>query len=168
MSLPGGSATSNARLRSQYATACWSTSSSVHPGRHYGHAGTWKVNFAPGNARSLFTFDLPTLPLQCTVSQAVLKLKGTYSGTPKSPDAYPSANMNVSMAKGRWTEAGVTWRNMPGGDACDGGGQDYARTNQWVLTGVVQSPEKKDEVIRIAQSTDGVQRVEDHLTVGTS
>ena len=37
-----------------------------------------------------------------------------------------------------------------------------------ILTGVVQSPEKKDEVIRIAQSTDGVQRVEDHLTVGTS
>jgi len=37
-----------------------------------------------------------------------------------------------------------------------------------ILTGVVQSPEKKDEVIRIAQSTDGVQRVEDHLTVATS
>ncbi len=113
--------------------------SSVHPGRHYGHAGTWKVDFAPGNARSLFTFDLPALPLQCTVSQAVLKLRGTYSGTPKQPDIYPSADVNVSIAKGRWTEGGVTWRNMPGGNACDGGGQDYARTNQWVLTGVVQS-----------------------------
>lgn len=113
--------------------------SSVHPSRHYGHAGTWKVNFAPSNARSLFTFDLPTLPLQCTVSQAVLKLKGAYSGTPNPPDGYPSADVNLSIAKGRWTESGVTWRNMPGGNACDGGAQDYARTDQWVLTGIVQS-----------------------------
>jgi len=113
--------------------------SSVHQRRHYGHARTWKVNFGPASARSLFKFDLPTLPLQCTVTQAVLELKGSYSGTPNPPDSYPSANANLSIAKGRWTEARVTWRNMPGGNACDGGTQDYARPNSWVLTGIVQT-----------------------------
>jgi hypothetical protein len=113
--------------------------SRIHPNRHYGHAGTWKVDYAPANARSLFTFHLPTLPLQCTVSKAVLELKGAYSGTPSQPDTYPSADINATLAKGRWTEAGVTWRNMPGGNACDGGTQDYARTNQWDLTGIVQT-----------------------------
>ena len=44
--------------------------SSVHPKRHYGHAGTLKVNYGPSTARTLLTFDLPTLPLQCTVSKA--------------------------------------------------------------------------------------------------
>jgi osmotically-inducible protein OsmY len=37
-----------------------------------------------------------------------------------------------------------------------------------ILTGTVKTPETKDEVIRIARNTEGVQRVEDHLTVGTS
>jgi len=113
--------------------------SKVHPGRHYGRAGTWKVNYAPSNARSLITFDLPKLPLQCTVTKAVLELKGAYSGTPRQPDTYPSADINATLAKGRWTEAGVTWRNMPGGNACDGGTQDYAREDQWDLTGIVQT-----------------------------
>ena len=113
--------------------------SSVHPSRHYGHSDTWMVNYAPTNARTLLTFDLPTLPLQCTVSKATLELKGTYSGTPKPPDSYPGANVNVGIVKGDWTEAGVTWRNMPGGNACDGGTQDYARTTSWVLTGIVQT-----------------------------
>jgi hypothetical protein len=113
--------------------------SSAHPRRHYGHARTWKVNYARAHARSLFTFDLPALPLQCTVSQAVLELKGTYSGAPKQPDRYPGANVNVTIAKGHWSEAGVTWRNMPGGNACDGGTQDYARPNSWGLTGIVQT-----------------------------
>lgn len=112
---------------------------SVHPDRHYGHARTWKVNYGPSDVRSLFTFDLPTLPLQCTVSRAVLKLEGAYSGIPKRPDSYPSANVNVSITRSHWTEKRITWRNMPKGNACDGGGQDYARTNQWVLTGIVQS-----------------------------
>jgi hyperosmotically inducible protein len=37
-----------------------------------------------------------------------------------------------------------------------------------ILTGIVKTPEEKDEVIQIARNTDGVQRVEDRLTVGTS
>lgn len=73
------------------------------------------------------------------MSKAVLKLKGCYSGTPKQPDTYPSADVNATLAKGRWTEAGVTRRNMPASNACDGGTQDYARTKQWVLTGIVQT-----------------------------
>jgi hypothetical protein len=113
--------------------------SAAHPGRHYGHARRWKVNYGRSKVRSVFTFDLPVLPLQCSVSQAVLKLKGTYAGTPKRPDTYPSANVNLSIAQSHWTEAGVTWRNMPKGYACDGGTQDYARTSSWVLTGIVQS-----------------------------
>ncbi len=113
--------------------------SSVHPGRHYGHRGTWKVNYTPTNSRSLLKFDLPTLPLQCTVSRAVLELRGRYSGSPRKPDGYPGANVNASLVKGRWTEAGVTWRNMPGGNGCDGATQDYARTSSWSLTGIVQS-----------------------------
>jgi hypothetical protein len=113
--------------------------SRVHPGRHYGHSGTWKINYAPANARTLLRFDLPTPPLQCTVTKATLKLTGKYSGTPSQPDTYPSADANMSVAKGHWTEAGVTWRNMPGGNACDGGTQDYAHPNSWDLTGAVQS-----------------------------
>jgi hypothetical protein len=113
--------------------------SSVHPRRHYGHADAWKVNYAPTNARSLFTFDLPALPLQCTVTQAVLELRGAYSGTPKRPNGYPGASVNVGLVKGHWTEAGVNWRNMPGGNGCDGAAQDYARPSSWSLTGIVQS-----------------------------
>ena len=113
--------------------------SSVHPKRHYGHAGTLKVNYGPASARTLLTFDLPTLPLQCTVSEATLQLKGTLSGTPSNPYDFPTASVDVSLVKKHWTEAGVTWRNMPGANACDGGTQDYARGDYWQLTGIVQS-----------------------------
>ncbi len=113
--------------------------SSVHPRRHYGHAGRLKVNYGPASARTLLTFDLPALPLQCTVSKATLRLKGTLSGTPSRPDDFPSASVNMSIVKSHWTEAGVTWRNMPGANACDGGTQDYARGDYWQLTGIVQS-----------------------------
>ena len=74
------------------------------------------------------------------MSQARLKLKRTYSGTPNPPDSYPSANVNLSLAKGRWTEAGVTWRNMPAGNACDGGAPGLRQDQPvGVLTGIVQS-----------------------------
>jgi hyperosmotically inducible periplasmic protein len=43
-------------------------------------------------------------------------------------------------------------------------------THQGVVTlsGTVKTPEEKDQVIQVARGTDGVQRVEDRLTVGTS
>ncbi len=43
-------------------------------------------------------------------------------------------------------------------------------THQGVVTlsGKVKTPEEKDQVIQIARSTEGVQRVEDRLTVSTS
>jgi hypothetical protein len=113
--------------------------SSVHPKRHYGHAGTLKVNYGPTSARTLFTFALPTLPLQCTVSEATLQLKGTLSGTPSKPGDFPGADVDLSIVKSHWTEARVTWRNMPGANACDGGTQDLARGDYWQLTGIVQS-----------------------------
>src|SRR5215208_4044619 len=50
--------------------------SSVHPNRHYGRSGTWKANYAPTNARSFFTFDLPTIPTGCAVTEATLQLHG--------------------------------------------------------------------------------------------
>jgi hypothetical protein len=112
--------------------------SSVHPSRHYGHSGTWKANYNPTNARSFFTFDLPTIPSGCSVSEATLELKGTFSGTPNPPNHWPSADVNVSLVKHHWTESGITWNTMPAGNACDGGLQDYARTDSWVITGMVQ------------------------------
>jgi hypothetical protein len=112
--------------------------SSRHPNRHYGHADTWDVNYAHTNVRTLLTFDLPTIPLGCSVSKATLELTGKYSGTPNPPSHWPGANVNVSIVKHHWTEAGVTWRTMPAANACDGGTEDYARTNHWSLTGIVQ------------------------------
>ncbi len=43
-------------------------------------------------------------------------------------------------------------------------------THQGVVTlsGQVKTPEEKEKVIQIARATEGVQRVEDHLSVGTS
>lgn len=43
-------------------------------------------------------------------------------------------------------------------------------THQGVVTlsGTVRTPEEKDQVIQVARGTDGVQRVEDRLTVATS
>jgi len=43
-------------------------------------------------------------------------------------------------------------------------------THQGVVTlsGTVRTPEEKTQVIQVARGTDGVQRVEDRLTVGTS
>jgi hyperosmotically inducible protein len=43
-------------------------------------------------------------------------------------------------------------------------------THQGVVTlsGQVKTPEEKEQVIQIARATEGVQRVEDRLTVGTS
>jgi hypothetical protein len=112
--------------------------SSGHPNRHYGHADTWDVNYARTKVRSLLTFGLPTVPMGCSVSKATLELTGRYSGTPNPPNHWPGANVNVSIVKHHWTEAGVTWRTMPAANACDGGTQDYARTNHWNLTGIVQ------------------------------
>ena len=43
-------------------------------------------------------------------------------------------------------------------------------THQGIVTlsGQVKTPETKEQVIQIARGTEGVQKVEDHLTVGTS
>jgi hypothetical protein len=112
--------------------------SSVHPNRHYGHSDTWKANYLPTNARSFFTFDLPTIPTGCVLTEATLELHGTYSGTPNPQNHWPGANANVGLVKHHWTESGVTWDTMPGGNACDGGLQDYARTDSWNITGTVQ------------------------------
>ena len=112
--------------------------SSVHPRRNYGHAGRWKIDYAPTNARSLIMFGLPKLPMGCGVTDAVLELRGSYSGTPGKPDRYPGASVNLSLVKRHWSESRVTWRNMPPANGCDGGSQDFARTRSWNVTGMVQ------------------------------
>jgi hypothetical protein len=113
--------------------------SSAHPGHRYGHASTWKVNYAPRNTRTLLMFPLPELPLQCAITKATLELHGSYSGSPQEPDQYPGANVNMGVTNRSWNESRVNWRNMPAGNACDGASQDFARPDSWNLTGIVQS-----------------------------
>jgi hypothetical protein len=112
--------------------------SSAHPDRHYGHSGTWKVNYGRTKVWSLLTFDLPTIPMGCSLSTATLELTGRFSGTPGPPNHWPGADVNISLVKRHWTEASVTWNTMPAANACDGGIQDYARNDHWNLSGIVQ------------------------------
>jgi hypothetical protein len=112
--------------------------SSAHPSRRYGHSGTWKVNYGHTKVWSLLSFDLPTIPMGCSLSTATLELTGRFSGTPSPPNHWPGANVNVSLVKRHWTEASVTWNTMPAANACDGGIQDYARNDHWNLSGIVQ------------------------------
>jgi hypothetical protein len=109
----------------------------AHPNRHYGRSGSWKVNYA-AKAVSFVTFDLPALPLQCTVTKATIDLKGTYSGTPDPPNSWPGANVDASLAQRPWTEGRINWNNKPGGNACDEGSLDYARPDSWQITATVQ------------------------------
>lgn len=75
------------------------------------------MNYAPTNVRSFFSFDLPTIPIGCAVSKTTLDLHGAYSGIPRRPARWPSANLNLSLVRHPWTESGITWKNQPGANA---------------------------------------------------
>jgi hypothetical protein len=111
--------------------------SSNHPNQRYGSAGTWKVNFA-STARSFVDFDLPAIPTGCSVTEATFRLNGTLYGHPNPAHRWPGAHVNFTLARKGWNERAITWNNMPSSSPCDGGTQDYAQTNSWVITGIVQ------------------------------
>ena len=112
--------------------------SSVHPNRHYGRRDTWGLNYAPTTARSFLEFDLPTIPVGCSVSKATLGLRGTLSGQPNPPDSWPGAFVEMTLVRRDWTEAAITWTNKPGGHGCVAENFEYAHPDSWQITGIVQ------------------------------
>lgn len=112
--------------------------SSAHPNRHYGRRDAWEQNYGPATARSFVKFELPTIPIGCSVTRATLDLNGALSGTPNPPNRWPGASVNTSLVRHDWTEAGITWNNMPAGKGCTAQNQNYAWTDSWEITGIVQ------------------------------
>ena len=112
--------------------------SSVHPNRRYGHRDTWKVNYGPATARSYISFDLPEKPMGCTVAGATLDLRGRYSGQPSSPTEFPGATVDMWLVNRGWNERSITWNNRPRKNGCDAGTGEYAESDRWDVTGVVQ------------------------------
>lgn len=77
------------------------------PATPQGGAGPLSVmSSAAANRRSLVGFPLPAMPAGCQVTAATLTLT-TQTGT-------AGRTIEVSAARGPWTEGGVTWNNMPG------------------------------------------------------
>jgi hypothetical protein len=120
--------------------------SSVHPKRRYGRRDTWTVNYGPATARSYISFDLPEKPMGCRVTAATLDLRGRYSGQPNSPTEFPGATVDMWLVDRGWNERKITWNNRPRKNGCDAGTGEYAESDRWDLTGVVQKayecPEK--------------------------
>lgn len=109
-----------------------------HPARHYGTASRWKVNFGPATLRSFVDFKLPALPIGCSVTEATLHVTGEESGHPHPANAWPGADVNIYLASGRWTENGITWKNMPPGYGCFGEFKEYASPGDLTITTLVQ------------------------------
>jgi hypothetical protein len=57
------------------------------------------------NARTLVTFNLPSVPTGCAVTGATLRLFAS--------SAAASRTLNAYRAGAGWTESGVTWNNQP-------------------------------------------------------
>lgn len=111
--------------------------SSKHPGRNYGGASRWKVNFGPATARSFIDFNLPAISDSCDITKAILSLNGNESGEPEPANAWPGANVNLYIATRSWSEGSITWNNQPPRRACLGGDQEYAFPDEWDMTGIV-------------------------------
>jgi hypothetical protein len=112
--------------------------SSAHPKRRYGRRDTWKVNYGPATARSYISFDLPEKPLGCRVAGAKLDLRGRYSGRPKTQNEYPGAWVDMWLVDRGWSERRITWNNRPRGNGCNAGTAEYAYTDEWYITGMIQ------------------------------
>jgi hypothetical protein len=98
--------------------------SKAHPYRNYGKSSRWKVNYGPSTLRSFIDFDLPPMPLGCSVKKAMLELSGKESGHPHPASEWPGAYLNFSLAGRRWSESRLTWNNMPLRVGCFGWFQD--------------------------------------------
>lgn len=109
-----------------------------HPGRHYGTASHWKVNYGPATLRSFLGFNLPAIPSGCSVKKATLEVTGTESGYPHPAEGWPGARVNVYLATGRWTERGITWKNQPAAYGCYGPSQVFATSGELLITAVIQ------------------------------
>jgi hypothetical protein len=111
--------------------------SANHPGRNYGTGSRWKVNFGPGTARSFINFELPEISDACIVTKATVSLRGSQSGRPHPATADPGANINFYLATRDWREGGITWDNQPRGHGCYGIDPEYATTDEWDITGII-------------------------------
>jgi hypothetical protein len=109
-----------------------------HPNRRYGTASRWKVNHGPATLRSFVDFDLPAIPIGCSVTKATLEVNGRESGHPHPATAWPGAYVNFAMASGRWAESRITWNNMPPGIGCFGWFQDWAASGGLEITLAVE------------------------------
>jgi|SRR5215471_2715579 len=90
-----------------------------------------------------------------SVSTAVAAMPKAAAGTNAAPD-----DSAITQAVKRNLQAQPETAQEPINVQTEGG--------VVTLTGVVKTPQEKDQVVQIARGTDGVQRVEDKIQVGTS
>ncbi|HKA35202.1 MAG TPA: BON domain-containing protein [Thermoanaerobaculia bacterium] len=90
-----------------------------------------------------------------SVSAAVAAMPSSASGTNAAPD-----DSAITQAVKRNLQAQPETASEPITVQTEGG--------VVTLTGTVKTPAEKDQVVQIARGTEGVQRVEDRIQVGTS
>jgi hyperosmotically inducible periplasmic protein len=90
-----------------------------------------------------------------SVSTAVAAMPQSATGTNAAPD-----DSAITQAVKRNLQAQPATAQEPINVQTEGG--------VVTLTGVVKTPQEKDQVVQIARGTEGVQRVEDRMTVGAS
>ncbi|MGQ0576199.1 MAG: right-handed parallel beta-helix repeat-containing protein [Pseudonocardia sp.] len=77
------------------------------PAKNNGSDATLKVTTKPGeNTRALVRFNVPQVPLGCSIVAAELRMENS---SPKS-----GHTLQALQAAGAWTEGSVTWANQPG------------------------------------------------------
>jgi hypothetical protein len=83
--------------------------------------------------RALVGFELPSIPLRCTLKTAELRLFATKPGSGRTIEAL--------RASGAWTETGVTWANQPAttGSAAISPSLSSAGWQQWNVLSQVEA-----------------------------
>jgi len=110
--------------------------SQSNPTSNYGTlTSIYAISSSSGNARSLVNFSLPSVPQNCYVTAATLKLYVT-SGT-------IGRTIQVYQAAGSWTETGATWNNQPTttGSAATAASTSTVGYAQWNVASEVQAME---------------------------
>jgi large repetitive protein len=82
---------------------------------------------------ALVGFSLPSVPTNCSVTLATLKLTTTASTTGRTILAYQIA------ASGTWTESGANWSNKPGTTGTPASSASGSGTRTWSVTSLVQA-----------------------------
>jgi hypothetical protein len=88
---------------------------------------------ATKNRRALVNFSLPTLPTDCSLTAATLRMYLSTTGGARTMNAY--------QASSSWTETGVTWNNQPTttGSAASAATGSAGSWTAWTVTSIVQA-----------------------------